>query len=173
MRQSDDGIYEVDDPNEAPEPTTGPPAVAFRIGRDVFRVRRPKLTIALGLTSLIEGGTIKPGTARSEVAARLMETLWNLVAYVVPEDAEPWTLPDGSSNPAGGQLRGQALLMARLRDPEDRLDILDLAEPFGVICKAIFDRPTGPLRESSTAPRDGGPGSAAGTPEPLVGTSGT
>lgn len=172
MRQSDDGIYELEDPNDTPEPTDGPPTVAFRIGRDVFHVRRPKLTIALGLTSLIEGGSIKPGTPQNEVAARLMETLWNLVAYVVPEDPEPWTLPDGSGNPAGGRLRGQALMMTRLRDPNDRLDILDLAEPFGVICKAMFDRPTGPSRASSSAPRDGGPGSEAGSPEPLAATSG-
>lgn len=159
MRQSADGVYELADPNDTPVEVA--PTVAFRIGADTFHVRRPKLAIALSLTAIIEDGGIRPGTSVGEVGQRLLDTLWQLVAYVTREE------------PVDGKVRGQQRLMQRLRDPDDRLDILDLAEPFSVICRAVFDRPTGPSPAPSAQPAGDGTDSVEASPAPQAATSGT
>jgi hypothetical protein len=175
MRQSEEVEFEL---------TTGngeeaAPPVPIRIDGVRYLLRKPKLSLAVGLVTLMEGGDMRPGVTVADVGSRLVDLLWQFVAYIEPEPAEPMVLPnpDGKDgyveNPNAGQARGQAKIIERLRDPRDTFDILDLAPLFERVSRGMFDRPTGPSPASSAKQGDGGTDSAAASPEQPAGTSGT
>lgn len=175
-------VYEITGPAEQQKPD---PLIPIKVWGEGYLLRQPKLSITIGLTTLIEGGELDPSKHPADVGARLIQLMWSLVQYVEdePEKAEP--LPEGLiatrdkddriaglSLGDGTVVHNRARLIRRLNDPKDRLDILDLAPLFQRIAQGMFDRPTGPSPESRPKPGDGGPDSAAASPEPQAATSG-
>ena len=179
MTGSDATVLSFDVPAErAPDTPTLDFTIRYGPGPeqvDTFTLYAPKLSIAVGLLSLMdEGGLANVNVTQAGV--KVAEALWGVVAYVKEEPPEPMVIgpeDDPRPNPNGGRARGQARLLARLRDPRDGMDILDLAPLFERAIKAMFDRPTGPSLASLRKPGDGGTASEAGSSAPPASTVGT
>lgn len=159
MTGSSATVYEFDIPSERPPDT---PTIGFTIrheyGVDAFTLRMPKMSIGLGMINLLES---EDNLTAFDFGLQLARLLWQFVDYVVSEDPEPTYLPpedpddpdaERVENPLGGQRRGRSRLVERLNNPNDALDILNLEPVFRRCVNAMFDRPTGPLPESTAPP---------------------
>lgn len=148
-------VFEFDIPVERKEQV---PTLTFAISGEQFVMRRPKLSIAVGLVSLLDDNGIA-GLDAATAGVKVAEVIWGMVAYVEQQDPEPWVIHEAAwtpradqteddrplvTNPNAGRLRGQARLVQRLRDPQDAMDVIDLAPLFERVSTKLFDRPTGP-----------------------------
>lgn len=113
----------------------------FRIDSDSYVMLRPKLSIAVGMSDLLD----TPDDELGKLGVGLARILHALIMYVEREPRDPDT----------GQVRGQELLLQRLNDPRDSLDFLDIAPLFKEMQAVILGpaRPTG-SRRGSTSPRN-------------------
>jgi hypothetical protein len=138
--------------------------VHFKIDGEPFTMIRPKLAVATTAVQLIDAEADRPTL---ELSADLLRCVSGLFRYI---EAAPRTKPT-ESHPAG-RVQGRALLDARLSDPEDSFDLVDLMPVFKSVLEGMFDRPTGARPASSAKPRRTGSGSGAGTRKRPAKTSG-
>lgn len=151
-------VKEYSIPEKRDDKTT--PRLPFKINGELFMLRMPKTSIATAMISILEN---PDQLSDSDLGWRTARTLWAFVEYVdevPPEPAEIKVRGVSKPNPDAGKLRGQARIRQRLDDAHDAMDIHDLAGVFTETVEAMFDRPTGARRGSSTQPR--APGRASG-----------
>jgi hypothetical protein len=123
-------------------------SVRFRFDGDLYTLRKPKMAIALTMLQFAEGEDTR---TVEQLGMGLMQLISGIIAYIEKEK------PDEAT----GKLRGQALLMHRLADVEDKLDVTDLFEPFQLLIGQVFKRPTGSRPASGARSRSTARGSAA------------
>lgn len=158
--------FDFDIPKKRSDDT---PRMNFTINGEPFSLIMPKLSIAVGLLTLLDRDRDIPF---QQYGYELATTLWSLINYVEEEDPEPLSIPnpkhkpgdpettDEILNPRAGELHGRAHLVARLKDPQDALDITDLAPILGRMLSVMFGRPTG--SPVASLPRPAGNGRASG-----------
>lgn len=139
--------------------------IQFRWDGDLYTLRKPKLAIAMQMLRLAEDEEAMSEAKRGMELVGLLGTLINYIAVEAPE-----------KDPTGGgddKIRGRHKLLARLNDPEDDLDILDLNEPFQELIQRMFNRPTTPRPASGTGPRRTSRGGGASSRSARAVTSGS
>lgn len=149
--------------NEVPEYSTGGTGLSkleqqFKLDGVQFTLRKPKSAISMHMIRLAEGDAMHTD---NEISKDMLNLTMSIIAYIKQEPPNP----DGS-------LRGQALILHRLNDPEDDMDLPDLAAPFSDLINRVFERPTTPRPGSSPKPR-ASRASGASTRSPRAKTSGT
>lgn len=156
---------------DIPEFTTSPPVrpvgskdtAKFKLDGQEYTLARPKLSLAMTMLNLAAGEDFtKPG----DIGMDFIKMVAAFITYIEMEP--PYKAPDGTV-----ELRGQALIMHRLNDPKDDLDLPSLAEPINHLLEVLFDRPTGKPSASGGRPARTSKGGAAGTRSRQAATSTT
>lgn len=118
----------------------------FKFDGDTYVLRRPKMSIAIPLLNLATGTDSR---TVMELGVDIVRLITGIISYI--EEAPPAAVLGPDGEPTGDEkMQGQALLMHRLADPKDQLDILHLNRPFQDLMVRIFKgNPTGSRPESS------------------------